>query len=1254
MNVFTLFARVVANRQEYRRQMRGMEGDTRTAAGRMAGYLGGVRKALGVLVGLGGLVAAGMLKLAGSAEKAEATFKGLLGTAEAAVEMLGKLRDFSAKTPLRFEEVRNAGQMLLAFGTAAGDVVPTLQRLGDVAAGTNNRLSEIAEIYGKARVQGRLFAEDINQLTGRGIPIIGALADVLGVAESQVKALVSEGKVGFPELEQAFVKLTEEGSKFGGMMEEQAKTLPGLFSTALDLLTQTATTLSTKFVDAFNVKGGLQKLIDQLYVLRERVENFDLEATLEGWQTALGDFAERWRTGLEMATLAIATRLVPAVGLLVTATKTGINAIKLKVRALMASIGPIGWVILAVEALYLAYKSNFGGMRDLVHGWVTNLRALFYRAQRVLGVHGEDLERLKRRWKTAVDRGKVLWGDLTKRLKKLFFELSDTTKRRAAEMTRWLKGHGVDAGKIWDQIQTHVLKAVRFIGSLLANLPLLFIALIDNQELVGRSIKRIWQGVMTMFSGVRLLLFGYVVEPFQKLVEPIVSAAAEVSGVVERWVNQLAEKFEPFTRWLASWGVSVGQSMAKGAKSGMKALSTELTAGLEEQRTNLKEFSEDSESVQEGYRLIGMGASAVTNAWGDAVNGLSKSMTEIARDIDTVETSARGYAAATEEVSTQTQEVTDTLEGETVPALESTETALSDTGAAAGEAAGEVKTLREELDELLGLTERYASGMLLDYQVGVKDLKDPRQTGADKAELLWQQDKLGRQVAELAADGIQGDEYEQVLNLLARINALKEAYNTLSEQALAAQAPMLQASQERYETEQREMEDVKRAARNYYRERSRDEEALAAAQEARAEQERRTAELAEQGAEAGRRITDSMNASTRAGERDAAAREVLNEATEKYLGLTGQAPSAIDTYVKGLERLKIKYPQVAEALGELIDKLKEFEESSTPKVGSLDYLRNELRDARKDFSAAVTVVDQDAAWARIEALEARIENITGRYEDPEKKKSGAEVAVEQRQEAVDALTTIAAADSALMQFGKRLLGSALAEVPAFGAALQGFVTGGPLGALAGMFSALVGESEAFKGIMSAVNGLLKPFIDALTGLLDGIWPLIDLFLQLVDAGLKPLLFVIEKVITPVFTFVARLIAGIYNAVASAINAILGWLGVHLNLIDLSAKAPREGEGGDVSSERRTVTGGAFGEQADPDYNASILLNSGQAKVGAYITAPLAAVADMFSQSGAMHLEGGQRILDAATMLDARLERLETLNLNFDSANALGG
>ena len=174
------------------------------------------------------------IKLAAEAEQAEVAFSTLLGGADEAQKTLKELYDFTASTPFRVDETRDAAQKLIAFGTAGKDVVPTLRSIGDIAAGTGNRIGDIAEIYGKARVQGRLFAEDINQLTGRGIPIIQEFARQLGVAESEVKKLGSDGKITFANLQKAFADLTVEGGKFAGLTAAQADTIPGKYSTLLD------------------------------------------------------------------------------------------------------------------------------------------------------------------------------------------------------------------------------------------------------------------------------------------------------------------------------------------------------------------------------------------------------------------------------------------------------------------------------------------------------------------------------------------------------------------------------------------------------------------------------------------------------------------------------------------------------------------------------------------------------------------------------------------------------------------------------------------------------------------------------------------------------------------------------------------------------------------------------------------------------------------------------------------------------------
>ena len=97
--------------------------------------------------------------------------------------------------------------------------------LGNVSAGLSVPLNDMIYLYGTLRAQGRAMTVDIRQFAGRGVPIYEELAKVLGVTRQEVSALITEGKVGFPEVEQAFRNMTSEGGMFYNLMREQSKNL---------------------------------------------------------------------------------------------------------------------------------------------------------------------------------------------------------------------------------------------------------------------------------------------------------------------------------------------------------------------------------------------------------------------------------------------------------------------------------------------------------------------------------------------------------------------------------------------------------------------------------------------------------------------------------------------------------------------------------------------------------------------------------------------------------------------------------------------------------------------------------------------------------------------------------------------------------------------------------------------------------------------------------------------------------------------
>lgn len=74
------------------------------------------------------------------------------------------------------------------------------------------------------------------QFQSRGIDLAGELATQLGKTRAEISQMVTEGKIGFPEVQKAIESMTNEGGKFHNLMQEQSKTITGLISNLGDAL----------------------------------------------------------------------------------------------------------------------------------------------------------------------------------------------------------------------------------------------------------------------------------------------------------------------------------------------------------------------------------------------------------------------------------------------------------------------------------------------------------------------------------------------------------------------------------------------------------------------------------------------------------------------------------------------------------------------------------------------------------------------------------------------------------------------------------------------------------------------------------------------------------------------------------------------------------------------------------------------------------------------------------------------------------
>ena len=167
------------------------------------------------------------VELADQTKKAQLSFEAFTGSASKADSLLKELNKTAQKKFLSVPDVQQGAKALLGANVEAEKIPKTLERIADVSAATGKDFTELATIFAKAKTQGTLFAEDINQLLDAGVPIIGEFAKQLGVSGDQVKKLASEGKIQFSELELAFANLTAQGGKFYGQSETGAKTVSG-------------------------------------------------------------------------------------------------------------------------------------------------------------------------------------------------------------------------------------------------------------------------------------------------------------------------------------------------------------------------------------------------------------------------------------------------------------------------------------------------------------------------------------------------------------------------------------------------------------------------------------------------------------------------------------------------------------------------------------------------------------------------------------------------------------------------------------------------------------------------------------------------------------------------------------------------------------------------------------------------------------------------------------------------------------------
>lgn len=220
-----------------------------------------------VLAGVGaGLLAAGgfAVKSAADIEMIRQSLDTLLGSAEKGRELFTQLQKMANVTPFETADLAKSAQTLLSYGIASKDIIPTIQRIGDISLGNKEKFNMLSLAFAQVASNGKLMGQDLLQMTAQGFNPLQIISEKTGKNMSYLRDEMAKGNITFAMVNDAFTSASSEGGKFYKGMENGSKTLTGVLSTLSDNVKITARSIVGLSETGDVVKGGLFDKLSQM------------------------------------------------------------------------------------------------------------------------------------------------------------------------------------------------------------------------------------------------------------------------------------------------------------------------------------------------------------------------------------------------------------------------------------------------------------------------------------------------------------------------------------------------------------------------------------------------------------------------------------------------------------------------------------------------------------------------------------------------------------------------------------------------------------------------------------------------------------------------------------------------------------------------------------------------------------------------------------------------------------------------------
>jgi tape measure domain-containing protein len=163
-------------------------------------------------------------------ERAAASYEVLTGSAEQAKDIMGGIRDIAAKG-ISFGSLSQAANVMLANNVASQDILPTLRQMSEITGGNTERMQRMALAFSQVSGNGRLMAEELNQMVEAGFNPLVEISRTTGVSVADLRKQMADGLISFDMVQRAFESVTSEGGRFNGMLDRINDTTAGALNT---------------------------------------------------------------------------------------------------------------------------------------------------------------------------------------------------------------------------------------------------------------------------------------------------------------------------------------------------------------------------------------------------------------------------------------------------------------------------------------------------------------------------------------------------------------------------------------------------------------------------------------------------------------------------------------------------------------------------------------------------------------------------------------------------------------------------------------------------------------------------------------------------------------------------------------------------------------------------------------------------------------------------------------------------------------